>query len=105
MTELRCLGLNNVEDLLSYADEEGYLEMCNQPAHALGVLHFAEYCQDRRLYVEAFTHCTGMFDELYIVPEYQASDLQVISVSLDYKLTSPVGYHFCNSKAASSSKS
>lgn len=74
MTELRCLGVNNEEDLLSYADEEGYLEMCNQPAHALGVLHFAEYCQNRRLYVEAFTHCTGMFEELYTVPEYQASD-------------------------------
>ncbi|KAK3950791.1 hypothetical protein QBC32DRAFT_345650 [Pseudoneurospora amorphoporcata] len=71
MTEFRCLGVNNADDLLSYADEEGYLEMCNQLAHALGVLHFAEYCQNRRLYIEAFTHCTGMFDELYIVPEYQ----------------------------------
>lgn len=71
MTELRCIGVNNEEDLLSYADEEGYLEMCNQQAHALGVLHFAEYCQDLRLYVEAFTHCTGMFEELYTVPEYQ----------------------------------
>lgn len=104
MTELRCLGLDNAEDLLNYADEEGYLEMCNQPAHALGVLHFAEYCQDRRLYIEAFTHCTGMVDELYIVPEYQASDAPNHLDSFDRTLTNRLGHYFRYSKAAPPSK-
>lgn len=60
-----------MSDLISYLDEEGYLDMRNQPIHALAILHFAEYFQCKPLYIDAFTHCTGMSDQLFLVPEYQ----------------------------------
>jgi len=71
MGEFRCPGANNMDDLLSYLDEEGYLEICNQPIHALGILHFAEHLQLRDLYIHAFTHCVGMCDHLFAIHEYQ----------------------------------
>lgn len=71
MSQLRCPGEDNMGDLVSYMDEEGYLDMRNQPVHALAILHFAEYFQCRSLYIDAFTHCTGMSDRLFLVPEYQ----------------------------------
>ncbi|KAM7188594.1 hypothetical protein V8F33_010559 [Rhypophila sp. PSN 637] len=71
MSQLRCPGEDNMADLLSYIDEEGYLDMRNQPIHALAILHFAEYYQCKSLYINAFTHCVGMSDRLFVVPEYQ----------------------------------
>jgi hypothetical protein len=73
MREFRSPGVDNVEDILSYADEEGYLEMASQPVHALAMLHFAEYSQLKDLYVNAFAHCAGMADCLYTLPGYQVS--------------------------------
>jgi len=75
MTEFRCPGQDNMGDLLSYMDEEGYLDMRNQPVHALALLHFAEHVQKRDVYINAFTHCTGMSEELHAVGEYQVSFL------------------------------
>lgn len=72
MSEFRCPGEDNMEGLLSYLDEEGYLELRNQPIHALAILHFAEYFQFKDLYINAFTHCVGMMDQLFAIPEYQA---------------------------------
>jgi len=71
MSQLRCPGEDNMGDLISYMDEEGYLDMRNQPIHALAILHFAEYFQCKTLYIDAFTHCAGMSDRLFVVPEYQ----------------------------------
>lgn len=71
MAELRCPGENNMEALVSYLDEEGYLDMQSQPVHALAAVHFAEYFQFRGLYIDAFSHCVGMSDRLFVIPEYQ----------------------------------
>ncbi|KAK0639632.1 hypothetical protein B0T16DRAFT_432360 [Cercophora newfieldiana] len=71
MMGFRRPGEPNMDDLMVYLDEEGYLDMRGQPIHALAVLHFAEYFQSKKLYTNAFTHCVGMYDELFAIPEYQ----------------------------------
>ncbi|KAK8082362.1 hypothetical protein PG996_001143 [Apiospora saccharicola] len=63
--------VNNLSDLMSYMDEEGYLYLKSQPSHALAILHLAEVLQIRDLYISAFAHCCGMSDQLFLGPEYQ----------------------------------
>lgn len=71
MAEFRNPGVDMVEDTMNYLDEEGYLDMANQPAHALAVLHLAEKFQLKDPYIEAFAHCAGMSEQLYTCSEYQ----------------------------------
>ncbi|KAI0128956.1 hypothetical protein BJ170DRAFT_354801 [Xylariales sp. AK1849] len=71
MHEFRTADVDNLADLVGYMDEEGYLEIKNQPSHALAVLHLAETFQLRDLYIDAFAHCCGMSDQLFLGPEYQ----------------------------------
>lgn len=80
MIEFRSPGVNNTEDILSYLDEEGYLNMANQPIHALAMLRLAESFQIRQLYINAFAHCAGMADCLYMLPEYQVSSSLLVHV-------------------------
>lgn len=47
--------------------------MRNQPHFALAILHLAEFFHLRDLYIDAFSHCTGMCDRLFLSPEYQVS--------------------------------
>ena len=55
--------------------KEGYLNFQCQPTHALAVLHLAEVLHFRDLYIDAFAHCCGMSDQLFLGPEYQVSSL------------------------------
>ncbi|KAI0167397.1 hypothetical protein BJ166DRAFT_589917 [Pestalotiopsis sp. NC0098] len=71
MRESRAANVDNEADLLSYMDEEGYLDMKNRPTYALANLRFAEAFQIRDLYIEAFAHCCGMNQRLHSFPEYQ----------------------------------
>lgn len=71
MHEFRSKHADNVQDLMDYLDEEGYLNLRNHPIHALAVLHLAETFQLRDMYIDAFAHCCGMSDQLFTVPEYQ----------------------------------
>ncbi|KAK0631060.1 hypothetical protein B0T17DRAFT_507482 [Bombardia bombarda] len=71
MAEFRSPEEDNIDDLMSYLDEEGYLDMRMQPIHAVALLHFAEHYQFSRLYIDAFTHCVGMFDQVLKISEYQ----------------------------------
>ncbi|KAJ2901425.1 uncharacterized protein MKZ38_001855 [Zalerion maritima] len=71
MQEFRSHAQNNVGDLLAYLDVTGYLDMRSQPHFALAMLHLAEFFQLRELYIDAFAHCTGMCDRLFLSPEYQ----------------------------------
>ncbi|KAK2604166.1 hypothetical protein N8I77_007117 [Diaporthe amygdali] len=80
MHEFRDAGANNKQDLLSYLDEEGYLDTRHQPNHALAILHVAENFELRDLYVDAFAHCVGMSEQLYRSPEY--SRISVVSRKL-----------------------
>ncbi|KAI1878169.1 uncharacterized protein JN550_000351 [Neoarthrinium moseri] len=71
MYEFRTTDVDNLADIQNYMDEEGYLDFKSQPSHALACLHFAEVFQLRDLYIEAFAHCCGMSDRLFLGPEYQ----------------------------------
>ncbi|KAI7774332.1 hypothetical protein LA080_008891 [Diaporthe eres] len=80
MQEFRDMGVDNKRDLLSYLDEEGYLDTRHQPNHALAILHVAENFELRDLYIDAFAHCVGMSEQLYKSPEY--SRISVVSRKL-----------------------
>ena len=71
MYEFRSPGTNNIGDIMNYLDEEGYLDLREQPNHALAILHLAETFQLRDSYINAFAHCAGMSDRLYLSSEYQ----------------------------------
>ncbi|OTB06777.1 hypothetical protein M426DRAFT_98386 [Hypoxylon sp. CI-4A] len=71
MHEFRLDEVDNVQDLINYMDEEGYLNFRNHPAHALAILHLAEAFQLESLYIDAFAHCCGMGDKLLAMSEYQ----------------------------------
>ncbi|OTA90650.1 hypothetical protein M434DRAFT_22813 [Hypoxylon sp. CO27-5] len=71
MHEFRTGDVDNVLDLMSYLDEEGYLNFKGNPTHALAILRLAEVFQLRDLYINAFAHCCGMSDQLPASSEYQ----------------------------------
>ncbi|EGY22155.1 uncharacterized protein VDAG_03593 [Verticillium dahliae VdLs.17] len=71
MSEFRNDDEDHVGDLLDYLDEEGYLDIRNQPIHALALLRMAETFQIRDIFTDAFCHCVGMSDRLPSTPEWQ----------------------------------
>lgn len=73
MDEFRDPDADNIGDLFAYLDEEGYLDMRNQPDHALAILHLSERLQIRDMYIDAFAHCVGMSEHLYKHHEYSVS--------------------------------
>lgn len=73
MDEFRDPDVDNIGDLFAYLDEEGYLDMGNQPDHALAMLHLSESLQMREMYTDAFAHCVGMSEHLYKHHEYSVS--------------------------------
>lgn len=73
MHEFRDDGVDNYQDLLSYLDEEAYLDMSNHPTHAVAILDLAETFQFRDLYIDALAHCVGMSERLYKTPGYSVS--------------------------------
>lgn len=79
MHEFRSGRDENVEDLMDYLDEEGYLDLADQPEHALAMLHLAEFFHLKDLYIRAFAHCVGMSDRLFLSTEYQVRDHPVFS--------------------------
>ncbi|OLN83380.1 hypothetical protein CCHL11_03036 [Colletotrichum chlorophyti] len=77
MSDFRGDKEDNVPDLISYLDEEGYLDVKGQPHHALALLHLSEVFHMRDMYIDAFSHCVGMSEELFYSPEF----LHISSVS------------------------
>lgn len=75
MQAFRPPQVDNFADLMSYMDEEGYLYFKCQPSHALAALHLAEVLRVRDLYIDAFAHCCGMSEQLFLGPEYQVPTL------------------------------
>ncbi|KAI0887165.1 uncharacterized protein GGS22DRAFT_105683 [Annulohypoxylon maeteangense] len=71
MFQFRTGAVDNVQDLMDYLDEEGYLNFKNNPTHSLATLHLAETFQLRDLYISSFAHCCGMSGQLPVSPEYQ----------------------------------
>ncbi|ROT36076.1 hypothetical protein SODALDRAFT_282676 [Sodiomyces alkalinus F11] len=71
MSEFRSHDADHVADLMDYLEDEGYLNIGNEPTHALAVLRLAEVFQLRDLFINAFAHCAGMSEHLFSTPEYQ----------------------------------
>ncbi|KAI0976260.1 hypothetical protein F4678DRAFT_219087 [Xylaria arbuscula] len=71
LRRFRSPEADNVKDLISYMEEEGYLDLNSQPTYALAMLRLAEAFQLRELYIEAFAHCCGMSARIFFAFEYQ----------------------------------
>ncbi|KAK0661679.1 hypothetical protein QBC41DRAFT_33561 [Cercophora samala] len=71
LREHRCPDEDNMDSVLGYMDELGYLNMSNRPFHALAMVHFAEHFRLKDLYIDALCHCVGMSDRLNDIPEFQ----------------------------------
>ncbi|KAL1888593.1 hypothetical protein Sste5346_009462 [Sporothrix stenoceras] len=71
MREFRHPHADNVQDLLCYLEDEGYSAIAGHPAYALALLHLSETMQFRTLYIDAFSHCVGMYNDLHLGTEYQ----------------------------------
>ncbi|KAI0405383.1 hypothetical protein F4802DRAFT_181229 [Xylaria palmicola] len=69
--QFRTSDADNIQDLMSYMNEMGYSDVSGHPTHALAMLHLAEAFRLRDLYIDAFAHCCGMFDQLVLLSEYQ----------------------------------
>lgn len=72
----RTRGCDNAKDLLIYADYLGYSKVAQSCDYALGMLHFAESCQDKALWIDAFAHCVGLNS---ITPLKESSQFEGIS--------------------------
>lgn len=81
MHEYRSPGkVDNVADLMSYLDEEGYLNLANQPDFALAVLQLAETTRMKDLYLQALAHCVGMREMLPNRPDFHVSLLNPLTM-------------------------
>ena len=56
--------------LLSYCDQQGYLSLAENVAHATAILNFSEKAQIQELWTNAFVHCVGMHERLDLSPDY-----------------------------------
>ncbi|KAA6415334.1 MAG: hypothetical protein FRX48_00049 [Lasallia pustulata] len=72
MNEFRPDEEENQDDLLAYIDGQGYADFRECPDHSLAVLRFAEKCEFRELWIDAFVHCAGMNDRLVSSAEFEA---------------------------------
>ena len=57
--------------LLSYCDQQGYLSLADNVAHATAILNFSEKAQIQELWTNAFAHCVGMHERLDLSPDYR----------------------------------
>lgn len=64
---------DNVGDIISYAKSAGYLDFINCPDYALAFLRFAEHCHLPDLWIDAFSHCVGLNDQLYLSSGFDVS--------------------------------
>jgi hypothetical protein len=64
-------GRNAIDDVTTYLGQMGYLDFTHCPDYALGALQFAETFQLEDLWLDAFAHCVGMNQILYMSNEFQ----------------------------------
>jgi len=80
MKSFRATAVENVGDLLNYADQVGYSRIENRPDYALSMLYFSERHKLRDTWTDAFAHCVGMNGSLETSSEYQVSVASSLSV-------------------------
>ncbi|KAH3912236.1 hypothetical protein HBI56_006290 [Parastagonospora nodorum] len=70
MQFFRSEHVNNHQDFLAYAENQGYRDLVECTDYALASLYYAEKYKLRNVWIDAFTHCVGMADSLDLSPEY-----------------------------------
>ena len=71
MNVYRDAGIDNVEEVLAYADRIGYTTIENNPDHALAMLNLAENIKHRLVWIDSFAHCVGMSERLSESTQYE----------------------------------
>ncbi|KAF2157074.1 hypothetical protein K461DRAFT_289425 [Myriangium duriaei CBS 260.36] len=66
MLVVRSATEDSLDDCVAYAERMGYLYMTNEPDYALGMLAFAEHAGHEQIRNNAFVHCVGMNELLYL---------------------------------------
>lgn len=61
---------NNIQDFLSYAEDQGYRDLVECTDYALASLFYAEHYKLKDVWIDAFAHCVGMNESLHLSPEY-----------------------------------
>ncbi|KZM19770.1 uncharacterized protein EKO05_0004179 [Ascochyta rabiei] len=69
----RSGAVNNHEDFLQYAEDQGYRDFSECTDYALASLFYAEQYKLRDAWVDAFAHCVGMNESLSLSPEYAST--------------------------------
>lgn len=62
---------SNHEALMFYAKEMGYMTFTDRPDNALAMIFYAEHYQLKILWIDAYAHCVGMNDTLYLSSEHR----------------------------------
>lgn len=70
MKAWRPASVDNVEDILMYADKMGYSTVDHCPDHALAMLAFSERARISHVWIDSFAHCVGMIGEASRSPEF-----------------------------------
>lgn len=60
---------DSLDDCVAYAERRGYLYMTNHSEYAIAMLAFSEHAEHEQLRNNAFVHCVGMNDALYLSPD------------------------------------
>ncbi|KAF2837904.1 hypothetical protein M501DRAFT_1006410 [Patellaria atrata CBS 101060] len=83
----RSEGVNSHAELMMYLDGMGYLNFAHCTDYALAALYYAEYYRIAECWTDAYAHCVGMNDRLYLSLEFSVS---LIIESLLHFLIPPV---------------
>ena len=82
----------NRNELLSYAESQGYFDLRECVDHSLATLCFAEYLQEEHLWVDAFAHCVGLGHRgLSESIEYEVRSLPVPNCEGAYECSQYIG--------------
>jgi hypothetical protein len=71
MRLFRSGRVNNHQDFLNYAEDQGYRDFVESADYALAMLYYAEHYKLRDVWIDAFAHCVGMNDTLSLSPEFE----------------------------------
>jgi hypothetical protein len=71
MRLFRSGRVNNHQDFLDYAENQGYRDLVECTDYSLAMLYYAEHYKLRDVWIDAFAHCVGMNDTLSLSPEFE----------------------------------
>jgi hypothetical protein len=71
MDLFRSGQIDNQQDFLAYAEEQGYRDYVDCPDYALAMLFYSEHNKLRDVWIDAFVHCVGMNERLTMSQEFE----------------------------------